>query len=284
MLTSTVVIKTPSDFVGETLGSSEARTRSILSSTVGKVLIIDEAYGLGSAAGGSNNGGSTNSQDNFRAGIIDTIVGEVNGAPGEDRCILLLGYEDKLREMFQRSNPGLSSRFNYSSPFRFEDFTLDQLMEILHHKMEKQDLKASPEAIETARAVLERARVSPEYGNARAVESCLQAAKKRHQERLQAIPAADRDYGGQLEPQDFDPDFTIKTNGFIDCDQLFHGIVSKSAMRQISRLHKQALMARWTGTHEFREVVPTNFIFRGAPGMLIPKRPYLARFLKQEEY
>lgn len=263
---SIVVIKTPSDFVGETLGSSEARTKTILASTIGKVLIIDEAYALGSTTGGSSNGGSGNSQDNFRAGVIDTIVGEVHGAPGEDRCILLLGYEDKMRDMFQRSNPGLSSRFNYSSPFRFDDFALDQLMEILDHKMGRQHLKATPEALETARDVLERARLSPEYGNARAVESCLQAAKKRHQARLQAIPTADRDYAGQLEPVDFDPDFTIKASGFTDCEQLFDGKISKSAIKQIARLQKQALMAKWTGTHNFRDVVPTNFIFRGPPG------------------
>ena len=266
---SAVVIKTPSDFVGETLGSSEARTRAILASTIGKVLIIDEAYGLGSMTSGSNNGASANPQDSFRAGVIDTIVGEVRGAPGEDRCILLLGYEDKLRDMFQRSNPGLSSRFDYSSPFRFDNFTLDQLMEILDHNMRQQHLKATPEALGTARDVLERASLSPEYGNARAVESCLQAAKKRHQARLQATPTADRDYECQLEPADFDPDFTIKTNGFTDCEQLLRGIVSKSAVKAISRLQERASMARWTGTHKFRDVVPTNFIFLGPPGKSI---------------
>lgn len=264
-----VVIKTPPDFVGETLGSSEARTRAILASTIGKVLIIDEAYGLSSPASGSNEGASANSQDSFRAGIINTIVGEVHGAPGEDRCILLLGYEDQLRDMFQRSNPGLSSRFNYSSPFRFDDFTLDQLMEILDHKLARQDLKATPEALETARDVLERARQSPEYGNARAVENCLQNAKKRHQARLQAIPTLDRDYGGELEPADFDPDFLAKLVGFVDCEKLLHGKVSRSAIRQISRLQTQAEMARWTGTLRFRDVVPTNFIFHGPSGKYI---------------
>ncbi|KAF1833156.1 P-loop containing nucleoside triphosphate hydrolase protein [Decorospora gaudefroyi] len=254
------------DFVGETLGSSEARTRAILASTIGKVLIIDEAYGLGSSASGSNDGANGNSQDNFRAGVINTIVGEVHGAPGEDRCILLLGYEDQLRDMFQRSNPGLSSRFNYSSPFRFDDFTLDQLMDILHHKLERQNLKVTPEALNTARDVLERARQSPEYGNARAVENCLQEAKKRHQARLQATPTLDRDYGGELVPADFDPDFVIKSNGFLDCEQLLHGKISKSAIKDISRLQTQAEMARWTGTHKFRDVVPTNFIFHGPPG------------------
>lgn len=39
---SAVVAKNPADFIGSALGESENRTKSILMSTVGKVLIIDE--------------------------------------------------------------------------------------------------------------------------------------------------------------------------------------------------------------------------------------------------
>jgi hypothetical protein len=37
-----VVIKNPSDFIGSHLGQSEANTKGILASTLGKVLLIDE--------------------------------------------------------------------------------------------------------------------------------------------------------------------------------------------------------------------------------------------------
>lgn len=37
-----VVVKNPADFVGAHLGQSEKQTKAILSSTVGKVLVIDE--------------------------------------------------------------------------------------------------------------------------------------------------------------------------------------------------------------------------------------------------
>lgn len=73
---------------------------------MGKVLIIDEAYMLysGSAGGG-------NTTDSFKTAVVDTIVAEVQSKPGEDRCVLLLGYEDKMVEMFQNVNPGLSRRY-----------------------------------------------------------------------------------------------------------------------------------------------------------------------------
>lgn len=51
--------------------------------------------------------------------MIDTIVGEVQSVPGEDRCVLLLGYQDQMEKMFQNANPGLSRRFPMSSAFVF---------------------------------------------------------------------------------------------------------------------------------------------------------------------
>lgn len=44
-----VVVKNPADFVGAYLGQSESQTKGILSTTVGKVLVIDEVnifYGI----------------------------------------------------------------------------------------------------------------------------------------------------------------------------------------------------------------------------------------------
>jgi hypothetical protein len=37
-----VVVKNPSDFIGNVLGASESNTRAILATTAGKVLVIDE--------------------------------------------------------------------------------------------------------------------------------------------------------------------------------------------------------------------------------------------------
>jgi len=99
-----VIIKNPADFVGSVLGESEKNTKAILKATEGKVLIIDEAYMLYSGAAGLSN-----SSDPYGSAVVDTIIAEVQSTLGEDRCILLLGYKEKLEEMFQNSNPGLSA-------------------------------------------------------------------------------------------------------------------------------------------------------------------------------
>jgi hypothetical protein len=47
-------------------------------------------------------GGDTGNQnDPYKTAVIDTIVAEVQSVPGEDRCVLLLGYKDQIVEMFQ---------------------------------------------------------------------------------------------------------------------------------------------------------------------------------------
>ena len=60
-----VVLKIPADFVGQVLGESEAKTRAILTASIGCVLVIDEAYGLFSGKGSKNP---------YLEAVIDTIV------------------------------------------------------------------------------------------------------------------------------------------------------------------------------------------------------------------
>lgn len=44
---------------------------------------------------------SSGSQDQFKTTVIDTMVAEIQSVPGEDRCVLLLGYKEQMEEMFQ---------------------------------------------------------------------------------------------------------------------------------------------------------------------------------------
>lgn len=50
---------------------------------------------------GGTGAGSTGNSDSFKTAVIDTIVAEVQSTPGEDRCVLLLGYKHQIEEMFQ---------------------------------------------------------------------------------------------------------------------------------------------------------------------------------------
>ena len=112
-----VILKCASDFVGEHLGSSEQITQGILTSATGCVLVIDEAYSLYT---GSSIGSGTN--DPYKTAVIDTIVEKVQAKPGADIAVVMIGYEEEMKNMMSHVNPGLSRRFQIDEAFYFPDF------------------------------------------------------------------------------------------------------------------------------------------------------------------
>jgi hypothetical protein len=188
------VIKHPADFIANVIGGSEANTKAILDAAVGKVLVIDEAYGL---YGGSNG-------DPFRTAVIDTIVAEVQSTAGDDRCVLLLGYRESMEEMMQHVNPGLARRFPIDSGFTFDDFTDEEMAVIFDAKLENIGFKATDRAREVALGMLQRARNRPHFGNAGEVDIVLDRAKLIQQKRTARDGAAAK---SMFEAQDFDADF-----------------------------------------------------------------------------
>lgn len=262
-----VVVKNPSDFIGDVLGASETLTKGILASTLGKVLVIDEAYMLG----GSSTSGDTSSTDPYKAAVIDTLVAEVQSVPGDDRCVLLLGYKTAMEKMFQTVNEGLSRRFPLSAAFHFEDYTDDDLRTILDHKLDKKGFEATLEAKAVARECLSRARNQPNFGNAGEIDILLDKAMLRHQERLSSRETKSIDI---LEPADFDPEFD-RAERLIDCRALFADVVGcESIIAQIEGYQTRVRNMKRLGLDP-REQIPFNFLFCGPPGKL-PRRVVLA--------
>lgn len=256
-----VVVKNPADFVGSVLGESEKNTKAILKATEGKVLIIDEAYMLYS--GGA---GMSTTSDPYKTAVVDTIVAEVQSTLGEDRCVLLLGYKEKLEEMFRNTNPGLSRRFALDDAFDFEDFDDDQLREILELKLMKQCLEATEEAKDIAISMLARARHRPNFGNAGEVENMISHAKASHQTRQSAKPLSGRSADLIFEPQDFDVNFDRSANASGNCRALFKDILGcDEIVGKLEGFVQTSCSMRARGIDP-REHIPFNFIFKGPPG------------------
>ncbi|KAJ7756425.1 P-loop containing nucleoside triphosphate hydrolase protein [Mycena maculata] len=257
-----VVVKNPADFIGNVLGASESNTKVILANTVGKVLVIDEAYML--YGGGSGGTGSQN--DPYKTAVIDTIVAEIQSVPGEDRCVLMLGYENQMTEMFQNVNPGLSRRFNIESAFRFEDFTDLELLEVLNLKLKQQQLDATDAAKVVAIEILSRARIRPNFGNAGEVENVLGLAKKRYQTRQNSLAPRDRSFDVVFEPQDFDPEFDRSSHASTNLAKLFEDVVGcDDIIKKLGEYQTLAATAKLRGK-EVRHLIPTNWVFKGPPG------------------
>ena len=255
-----MVLKNPSDFVGDVLGASEKTTKGILTSTVGKVLVVDEAYGLYGGSGGSGSGAKA---DPYKTAVIDTIVAEVQSVPGDDRCVLLIGYKDQMEAMFQNVNPGLSRRFPLSEAFDFEDFTDDELKEILAMKLKQQGYGATDQAKKVAMDMLKRARNRPNFGNAGEVDILLNSAKGRHQQRRSAGTVKD---AATLDAVDMDPDFDRGERAVTNVRILFKDAVGCDELVTQLEGYQRTVANMKARDMDPREQIPFNFLFRGPPG------------------
>lgn len=254
-----VIVKNPADFISNVIGGSEANTKAILASTVGKVLIIDEAYML------AGNSGSSSNADSFKTAVIDTIVAEVQSTIGEDRCVLLLGYKDLMEGMFRDVNPGLARRFPLESAFVFEDFDDADLGRILDLKLQDIGFHATDQAKRVAMDVLGRARNQPNFGNAGEVDIILDRAKGLHQKHLSAGKSSDRD---TLDAIDFDPDFDRGKRAATNLPALFQEVVGcEEIVKQIQGYQTFAANMKARGMDP-RQELPFSFLFKGPPGKL----------------
>ncbi|KAK6344622.1 hypothetical protein TWF718_006580 [Orbilia javanica] len=249
-----VVLKTPSDFLGRALGESESNTKSILNASRGKVLIIDEAYMFNPKLNGAD--------DPYKSAVIDTIVSEVQNVPGDDQCVLLLGYKDDLEKMFNAVNPGLSRRFPLSDGFVFEDFTDIELSKILDLKLRLAEIQASPESREVAIRKINQRRQKVNFGNAGEVENLLSVAK----ERMLKRQIDGEDSASELLPTDFDPDHDRGTRADSGLADLFKDLIGvEDVIRRFEEYQASTMAMRGRGIDP-KEYIPLLFIFKGPPG------------------
>lgn len=235
------------------LGQSEQQTKGILAASLGKVLVIDEAYGLYGGASG----------DVYKTAVVDTIVAEVQSVPGDDRCVLLLGYEDQMEDMFQNVNPGLARRFPIASAFRFEDFDDDELRQILDLKLKQQGYTSTDQARRVAMEILSRARNRPNFGNAGEVDIILDAAKSRHQGRLSR---GETQAASSIEALDLDPDFDRAERADTNVAKLFEGTVGMENTVSLLQGYQETVKTLKSMDMDPKENVSFNFLFRGPPG------------------
>ncbi|SPJ88693.1 related to stage V sporulation protein K [Fusarium torulosum] len=260
-----VITKSPADLLDRYIGGSENNTQEALREAKGNVLIIDDAHmldpGTNGSAGSSKNG-------DFRGGIIDTIVAEVTGAAGEDRCVILCGYPDQMKEMFANANPGLARRFPMDTAFVFENFSEEALGKVLDLKMAMEKLIATEKAREVALEVLKRASVRPNFGNGGEVDNLLSKAisarfrritkeKKLQDEDIDAVP---------LEPQDFDADYDRLSHAVANTRALFDEFVGFEEI--ISKFESYQYMVQGMRLRNVdpRPYVPFTYVFKGPPG------------------
>lgn len=206
---------------------------------------------------------ASGSGDSFKTSVVDTIVAEVQSTPGEDRCVLLLGYRDEMEEMLRDVNPGMARRFPLDSAFVFEDFDDKELEEILDLKLKEQGFGVTARAKQVAMEVLGRARNRPNFGNGGEINIMLDKAKLLHQKNLSQDKTKLKD---TLEPFDIDPDFDRGAMAHTNIQMLFKGVIGCETIVKQLQEYQATVENMKSLDMDPRGQIPFTFLFTGPPG------------------
>lgn len=259
-----LIVKTPTELLDRYIGQSEHNTKQALDEAKGSILVIDDCHMLDPGQEGSH----SNKNGDFRGGIIDTIVAEVSGEPGEDRCVILCGYPQQMREMYANCNPGLSRRFPLDDAFVFDNFDEETLGKILDLKLGKEKIMTTEKAREVAMEVIKRASVRPNFGNGGEVDNLVTKANLARTRRLVRQMSNDEENidDKPLEPEDFDPDWERYSKAVSNTRELFTGFIGYEEI--ITKFEGYQYMAQGMRLRGIdpRPYIPFTYVFKGPPG------------------
>ena len=160
-----------SKLVASYVGQTTAKTQDVISSAIGGVLFIDEAYSL-----------YKESENDYGQEAIDTILKEMEDHR-DDLMVIVAGYEKPMYE-FLHSNPGLESRFRRT--IHFDDYDTNELLQIFK-KFCSDNSNIMDEAVEESILQIIKKMVyfkTDNFGNAREIRKLYEDIIRNQRNRL----------------------------------------------------------------------------------------------------
>ena len=187
-----------SGLVAGYVGQTAIKTSKVIEQALGGVLFIDEAYTLSSGGG-----------NDFGQEAIDTLLKAMEDHR-DDLVVVVAGY-DGLMDDFIHSNPGLESRFNRF--LHFDDYTIDQMMDIFRMRCGKSRYTLSPEAEEKVRALIKAESADViSFGNARGVRNIFEKILVKQAGRLASAENVTAESLMEILPEDIPEPETDEKN------------------------------------------------------------------------
>lgn len=165
-----------SDLVGKYVGHTAPIVKNKFKAAKGSVLFIDEAYSLVDDKDGL-----------YGDEAINTIVQEMENNR-DNMIVIFAGYPDKM-EGFLNKNPGLRSRIAFH--INFDDYTEDELVEILNLIANSKGVHLTEAAQEKSKEIFANARKKADFGNGRFARNLLEQAKINQASRIIKMNADD---------------------------------------------------------------------------------------------
>ena len=151
------------NLIGQFLGETTIKTMETLEYCKNGVMLIDEAYSLG----------SVDNRDSYAKEAIDCINQYLTEYANKLICIIA-GYKEELNECFFSQNKGLRRRFPWT--FTIENFTKEELTQIFINKINKTEEYEFDKSIDYKYI---ESKINKEYfsGNAGDIENIISRIK-----------------------------------------------------------------------------------------------------------
>lgn len=167
-----------SNLVSEFVGKTAKLVDEKVNEAMGGVLFIDEAYSL-----------CRDDNDSFGREAVDALVPLLENHRRDFVCIIA-GYTSDI-DKFLDNNQGLRSRF--PNRIDFEDYTLDELMEIFRGMVFGDGYKIEKKAFDAAREIIGDQMRAPGFGNGRGVRTIYENITNKHLARIGDVPGWDNE-------------------------------------------------------------------------------------------
>ncbi len=144
------------------VGESAIKTGKVIDKAMGGVLFIDEAYSIGKDTAGKE--------------TIATLIKAMEDH--KDKFVVIFaGYEKEMNE-FLNINSGITSRIGYK--FHFDDYTVDELLQMFNVKMKNAGFEFEPNILDTVREICEHFYGKKNFGNGRFIDKIMQNVILKH--------------------------------------------------------------------------------------------------------
>ena len=170
--TDKVVCAKRDDLIGEYIGQTAPKTRKVIESALGGVLLLDEVYAL-----------SPNSEKDFAREAIDMINVYLSEHCHDFVCVIA-GYKKPTYENFLAHNEGLARRFTHH--FEIKGYNAEELTLIFKKYLEEQKWGLSATVEEMKPIIEKNLKIFPNFGGD--MTTLFACCKKTHSKRLLLIP------------------------------------------------------------------------------------------------
>ena len=154
------------DLVAEYVGQTAPKTMAVVERAMGGILFIDEAYSLAVKQGGNS----------YNEEAIATLIKAMEDYR-DNLVVIFAGYTKEMND-FLNSNSGIVSRIGYT--LEFDDYTDDELIQILEGMAKKNGFKIDEKAISKVRGLIGEYRTSKNFGNARFIRNLYEKSIIKH--------------------------------------------------------------------------------------------------------